>query len=71
MKVAIVGAGFSGLACAWHLLHMQTEPPQVTLFDRKGIGGGASEITAGLIHPLPEQTQCFTGEHERSHPLPF
>jgi glycine/D-amino acid oxidase-like deaminating enzyme len=52
MKIAIVGAGFSGLACAWHLLHMPKELPQITLFDEKGIGGGASGIAAGLMHPF-------------------
>ena len=52
MKIAIVGAGFSGLVCAWHLLHMPKELPQITLFDHKGIGGGASGIAAGLMHPF-------------------
>lgn len=51
MKIAIVGAGFSGLATAWHLLQYKSIPIKVTLFDRKGIGGGASGIAAGLMHP--------------------
>lgn len=52
MRIAIIGAGFSGLATAWHL----TSSPlfqfsELTLFDAKGIGGGASGIAAGLLHP--------------------
>jgi glycine/D-amino acid oxidase-like deaminating enzyme len=47
MKVAVVGAGFSGLASAWHLLNAGAE---VTLFDPAGIGGGTSGIAAGLLH---------------------
>ena len=50
MHIAIVGAGFLGLACTWqHLLHPDTT---VTLIDAKGIGGGASGIAAGLLHPF-------------------
>jgi glycine/D-amino acid oxidase-like deaminating enzyme len=49
MRIAILGAGFSGLSAAWHLLN--TVSCQVVLFDSKGIGGGASGIAAGLLHP--------------------
>jgi glycine/D-amino acid oxidase-like deaminating enzyme len=57
MKIAIIGAGFSGLAMAWHFL--QSAPnPQITLFDAKGIGGGASGLAAGLLHP-------FSGAHAK------
>ncbi|MGC1878061.1 MAG: FAD-dependent oxidoreductase [Rhabdochlamydiaceae bacterium] len=48
MRVAIVGAGFAGLSVAWHL---QEAGCDVTLFERKGIGAGASGIATGLIHP--------------------
>ena len=53
MKVAIIGAGFCGLAIAWHLLNHQPAIPSliVHLFDFKGIGQGASGISAGLLHP--------------------
>ncbi len=47
MKIAIVGAGFAGLAASWHLAGRHS----ITLFDAKGIGGGASGIAAGLVHP--------------------
>ncbi|MCB1085358.1 MAG: FAD-binding oxidoreductase [Chlamydiia bacterium] len=49
-KVAIIGTGFSGLSLAYHLLKLGAD---VTLFDGKGIGGGASGIASGLLHPYP------------------
>jgi glycine/D-amino acid oxidase-like deaminating enzyme len=49
MKISIIGAGFAGLAAAYYL----SENFEVTLFDLKGIGGGASGISAGLLHPYP------------------
>jgi len=51
MRIAVIGAGFSGLAAAWHLL--QLKACEITLFDQKGIGGGASGIATGLLHPYP------------------
>lgn len=50
MKVAVIGAGFCGLAVLWHLLNADNKY-EVTLFDENGIGGGASGIAAGLLHP--------------------
>ncbi|CCB86404.1 putative uncharacterized protein [Parachlamydia acanthamoebae UV-7] len=49
MRIAIIGAGFSGLAAAWYFL--QQPHLEVTVFDKKGIGGGASGVAAGLLHP--------------------
>ncbi|HRD55095.1 MAG TPA: FAD-dependent oxidoreductase, partial [Parachlamydiaceae bacterium] len=50
MKIAIIGAGFAGLATAWHLLqHQDKIPLEVTIFDSSGFGGGASGIAAGLL----------------------
>jgi glycine/D-amino acid oxidase-like deaminating enzyme len=51
MKVAIIGAGLSGLSLAWQLI--DSGQCAVTLFDQKGIGAGASGIAAGLMHPYP------------------
>ena len=53
MHIAIVGAGFCGLATAWHLLNYFPSFPisSLVLFDSKGIGGGTSGIAAGLLHP--------------------
>ena len=49
MKIAIIGAGFVGLAVAWHLLEKGGN--EVVLFDPKGVGGGASGVATGLMHP--------------------
>lgn len=51
MHVAIIGAGFAGLALAFHLLQKKVK---VTLFDAQEIAqGGASSIASGLMHPYP------------------
>jgi glycine/D-amino acid oxidase-like deaminating enzyme len=57
MKIAIIGAGFAGVATAWHLLQLQKKHA-ITLFDPKGIAGGASGIAAGLLH-------CFAGANAK------
>jgi glycine/D-amino acid oxidase-like deaminating enzyme len=46
---AIIGAGFSGLATAWHLL--QKTNIQIDIYDPAGIAGGTSGLSAGLLHP--------------------
>lgn len=51
-KIAIVGAGFCGLAAAYQLI-TSNRNFKVTLFDHKGIGGGASGVATGLLHPYP------------------
>ena len=51
MKIAIVGAGLAGLSVCWHLC--QYTGIQPTLFDHRGIGGGASGVSTGLLHPFP------------------
>ena len=50
MKIAIVGAGFCGVAAAYHL---SRTGHQVKIFDDKGLGGGASGVATGLLHPYP------------------
>jgi glycine/D-amino acid oxidase-like deaminating enzyme len=50
-RIAIAGGGLAGLATAWHLLNLGGA--SVTLFDPKGIGGGASGVSTGLLHPFP------------------
>ncbi|MEN9344134.1 MAG: hypothetical protein RLZZ453_921 [Chlamydiota bacterium] len=47
-KISVIGAGFAGLAVAYALMKRGVE---VTVYDGKGIGGGASGIAAGLMHP--------------------
>ena len=51
MKVAIIGAGLSGLSIATYLLRKNSSV-SITVFDHKGIGQGASRL-ASLLHPYP------------------
>lgn len=46
MTIAILGAGYAGLAAAWHLSKHYT----VTVFEE---GFGASYASTGLLHPAP------------------
>lgn len=50
MKIAIVGAGFSGLGLAVKAVQNGMD---VTVYDAVGIGGGASAVASGLLHPYP------------------
>lgn len=50
MKIAILGAGFAGLAAALNLL--KQKPFQVTVIAEGPIGSGASGVAAGLLHPF-------------------
>jgi glycine/D-amino acid oxidase-like deaminating enzyme len=50
MKIAVIGAGFAGLATCFHLLNAKFTK-SVTLFDKEGIAAGASGVAAGLLHP--------------------
>ncbi len=52
MKIAIVGAGYAGLAAAWHLSHHE-----VTVFEG---GEGASHVSTGLLHPAPGRSAKTT-----------
>lgn len=49
MKVAIIGAGFAGLATAHFLL--DSGQAEVTIFEASKIGAGASGVCSGLLHP--------------------
>jgi glycine/D-amino acid oxidase-like deaminating enzyme len=48
VRIAVVGAGFSGLALSYHLL---LKGAFVDLYDEKGVGAGASGVSSGLLHP--------------------
>lgn len=52
MKIAVIGAGFSGLAVAWHLSR-ELKACAIEIFDPAGIGDNPSGISAGLLHPYP------------------
>lgn len=53
IRIAIVGAGFSGLAIAWNLLHYQDDglSLEIVIFDSADLGCNSSGISAGLLHP--------------------
>lgn len=51
MNIAVIGTGFSGLAVGWFLLK-KSPRSRLTFFDTRGIGGGASGVAAGLLHPF-------------------
>lgn len=51
MKIAIIGAGFSGIAIAWHLLNSSLSSAKIVIMDSKKIGYGTSGIATGLLHP--------------------
>ena len=71
MKIAVIGAGLSGLALAYHLT--LSGMCQVDLFDEKGIGGAASGIACGLMHPYvgeeAKRSWMATEALEESHVL--
>ncbi len=58
MKVAVVGAGYAGMAVVWHLLKRKVD---VTVFDG---GEGASHVSTGLLHPAPGKKAIPTLEWE-------
>ncbi|RDX71871.1 hypothetical protein CR513_48718, partial [Mucuna pruriens] len=68
LRCAVLGAGFAGLSVVWHLLkHSPKELNlRIDIYDEVGIGGGASGISGGLLHPyspkvklLWEGAQCW------------
>lgn len=64
MRIAILGAGFSGLAACINLSKMH----QVDVYDPKGIGGDTSSIAAGLLHKYAgprAKLNRFANEGER------
>lgn len=58
MRIAILGGGFAGLAVAWYVLHYSQGSATVDLYDPEPVGGGASGLSSGLLHP-------YTGKQAR------
>lgn len=58
MRVAILGAGFAGLATTWYLLYHTQGGVTIDLYDPIAIGSGVSGISSGLLHP-------FAGKHAK------
>ncbi|CAD5319223.1 unnamed protein product [Arabidopsis thaliana] len=53
LRYAVLGAGFAGISVAWHLLKESPKELRlsVDVYDEVGIGGGASGVSGGLLHP--------------------
>lgn len=53
LRYAVLGAGFAGLSVTWNLLkRCQKEMDlSIDIYDEVGIGGGASGVSGGLLHP--------------------
>jgi len=49
--VAVVGGGIVGLACAWHAARRGMS---VVVLERDRLGGGASDVAAGMLAPVTE-----------------
>uniref|UniRef100_M1AUX9 Oxidoreductase n=1 Tax=Solanum tuberosum TaxID=4113 RepID=M1AUX9_SOLTU len=65
LRYAVLGAGFAGLSVAWHLLQQSSEESNlcIDIYDEVGIGGGASGMSGGLLHPYsPKVKLLWRGE---------
>ncbi|KAJ1258291.1 hypothetical protein BS78_10G064200 [Paspalum vaginatum] len=61
LRYAVLGAGFAGLSVAWHLLkHSATDSRvSVDIYDENGVGGGASGVSGGLLHPYSPKVKLL------------
>ncbi|KAF3452997.1 hypothetical protein FNV43_RR03430 [Rhamnella rubrinervis] len=61
LRYAVLGAGFAGLSVAWHLLRGTAKDLNVCIdiFDEFGIGGGASGVSGGLLHPYSPKAKLL------------
>jgi len=59
--VAVVGGGIVGLACAWYAARRGMS---VVVLERDRLGGGASDVAAGMLAPV---TEADFGEDELLH----
>lgn len=53
MRIAVIGAGFAGLATTYHILNYTKAAATVDIYDPQPIGKNASGISPGLLHPFP------------------
>ncbi|KAJ4957511.1 hypothetical protein NE237_024622 [Protea cynaroides] len=60
-RYAVLGAGFAGLSVAWHLLELASNGLNlcIDIYDEVGIGGGASGVAGGLIHPYSPKAKLL------------
>ncbi|PNT76377.1 hypothetical protein BRADI_1g47557v3 [Brachypodium distachyon] len=61
LRYAVLGAGFAGLSVAWHLLKHSPKNSRVTVdvYDENGVGGGASGVSGGLLHPYSPKVKLL------------
>ncbi|KAG6410470.1 hypothetical protein SASPL_128531 [Salvia splendens] len=61
LRYAVLGAGFAGLSVAWNLLRHGSKDSHlsVDIYDEAGVGGGASGIAGGLLHPYSPKVHRF------------
>ncbi|KAK4431830.1 hypothetical protein Salat_0945100 [Sesamum alatum] len=61
LRYAVLGAGFAGLSVAWNLLQHGSRESHlcVDIYDEVGIGGGASGVAGGLLHPYSPKVKLL------------
>ncbi|XP_062233463.1 uncharacterized protein LOC133930752 [Phragmites australis] len=61
LRYAVLGAGFAGLSVAWHLLKHSPKDSRVCvdIYDDNGVGGGASGVSGGLLHPYSPKVKLL------------
>ncbi|KAH0970235.1 hypothetical protein GBA52_022391 [Prunus armeniaca] len=61
VRYAVLGAGFAGLSVAWHLLKQSPKDSRIRIdiYDEVGIGGGASGVSGGLLHPYSPKAKLL------------
>lgn len=62
MRIAVLGAGYAGLAVTWYLLVHSQNCATIDLFDPVPLNEGASGLSSGLLH-------AFTGRKAIKAPL--
>jgi glycine/D-amino acid oxidase-like deaminating enzyme len=64
-EVAVVGAGVTGLSCAWHLA--ESGAGRVVVYERTGIGAGASGVQPGGVRQQwGTRVNCLLARHSLS-----
>ncbi|PIN11374.1 D-amino-acid oxidase [Handroanthus impetiginosus] len=61
LRYAVLGAGFAGLSVAWNLLQHGSKESHlcVDIYDEVGVGGGASGVAGGLLHPYSPKVKLL------------
>ena len=61
LRYAVLGAGFAGLSVAYNLLKLSPKDSnlRIDVFDEVGIGGGASGVSGGLLHPYSPKAKLL------------